>query len=107
MTVPVFVLGCSVPLAPIFEPVGHLSCGETRRFSQFTLLPRRRIRIVAVPVAQYGTALLFETVRRLLAVPNGARQGELASHAVFAHCTQRTTAQLFSFDVVRLEPQRL
>ena len=101
------MLGCSVSLAPVFEPVGHLGGGESRGFGQFALLSRRRVGIVTVPVAQHGTALLLETVRRLLAVPNGARQGELASHAVLAHCSQRTAAQFLRFDVVRLERRRL
>ena len=104
---PILVLGGPIPLPAVLKPVGHLSGGESRRFRQLTLLARARVGIVAVPVAQDGSGLFFEAVARLLAVPDGPGQGELASDSVLAHGAQRPPAQLFRLDVVRLEPQRL
>ena len=99
---PVFVLCCSVPLAPIFKPIGHLRCGQSGCFGQFTFLSRWRVGIVSVPVAQYRTALLFETVGRLFAVPNCARKWELATDAVLANGSQWTSTQFLGFDIMRL-----
>lgn len=104
---PVFVLGGAVSLPSVFEPIGHLGGGQSGGFGQLALLSRRRVRVVAVPVAQHRTRLLLETVARLLAVPNGARQRELASHAVLAHRAQRSPAQFLRLDVVSLQPESL
>jgi len=62
---------------------------------------------VGVPLPQDAPALLLEAVARLLAVPDGARQGELSPHAVLPHSAERTASQLLRLDVVRLEPQLL
>lgn len=101
------MLGSSVSLPPVFEPVGDLGGGETGGFGQFALLARRRVRIVAVPIAQHRSRFLFETVARLFAVPDRPRQRELSSHAVLSHSAQRSSAQLLRLDVMRFEPQGL
>ena len=70
---PVLVLGRAVPLPPVLEPVGHLGGGEPRGLGQLALLPRRRVRVVLVPVPQHGPRLLLEAVARLLAIPDSPR----------------------------------
>ena len=78
------MLGGSVALPPVFEPVAHLGRREARVLRQFLFLPRRRIRIGLVPLAQHRARFFLETVRRLLAVPDGAWQRELATYPVFS-----------------------
>ena len=62
---------------------------------------------MVVPVPQRGPRPLLEAVRRLLAVPDGARQRELASDAVLPDGAERPASQLFSLDVVSAKPQGL
>ena len=85
MLLPVFMFSGSVPLPAIFEPIGNLRGGEPGGFGQLALLTRRRVGVVGVPLPQHRARLLLEAVRRLLPVPDGPRQGELASHPVLAH----------------------
>lgn len=49
----------------------------------------------------------LETVRFLLAVPNGARQRELLADPVLLHRPQRPPSQPFGLPVVRVQPQFL
>lgn len=67
------MLGGTVPLSPVFEPIADLRGGEAGALRQFSLLARRRIRIGGVPIPQDAPGLLLEAVRRLLAVPDRAR----------------------------------
>lgn len=59
------------------------------------------------PIPKDGSRLFFETITRLLAVPNGPWQRKLATDPVLANGAQRPTAQFFSLDVVRFQPKRL
>ncbi|TNN43181.1 hypothetical protein EYF80_046628 [Liparis tanakae] len=104
---PFLCLRGSVSLPSVLEPVADLRGGESRGLGQLSLLPRGRVRVVGVPLPQDAPALLLEAVARLLAVPDGARQGELPPHAVLPHGAERTASQLLRLDVVRLEPQLL
>lgn len=49
----------------------------------------------------------LETVRFLLAVPNGAGQWELLADPILFHGPQRPPSQPFRFSVVRVQPQFL
>ena len=102
-----FSLGCSVPLSTILEPVADLRSGQARLLGQLSLLARGRVGIFRVPLPQNDARLLLEAITRLLAVPDRARQGELASNAVLPDGSERLTAQTFGLDVVRLQPQLL
>ena len=62
---------------------------------------------MGVPLPQNAPALLLEAVARLLAVPDGAGQGELSPDAVLPHGAERAASQLLRLDVVRFEPQLL
>jgi len=79
---------------------------EAGDLGQLSLLARRRVRVVVVPVPQRRARPLLEAVRRLLAVPDRSRQRELAPDAVLADGAQRTTAKLLSLDVMRLTETR-
>lgn len=85
------MLGGAVPLPPVLEPVGHLRRGESGGLRQLPLLPGTGIGVVFVPVPQHAPGLLFEAVAGLLAVPDGAGQGEFPPDTVLAHCAQRPT----------------
>jgi len=104
---PVFGLCSTVSLTPVFEPVGHLRGRQASRLRQLSLLSRRRVRVVGVPVSQHGSRLLLETVRSFLSVPDCARQREFTSDAVFPDRAERSSAQLFGLDVVAFQPKRL
>jgi len=106
-TLPVFRLGSTISLSPVLEPVRHLCRRQPSRLGQLPLLPRRRVRVVSVPVSQHRPRLLLETVRRLLAVPDSARQREFTPDAVFPDGAERSSAQFFRLDVVTFEPERL
>lgn len=67
------VLGGAISLSSVLEPVADLRGGETGALRQFSLLPRRRVRVGGVPIPQDAPGLLLEAVRRLLAVPDRAR----------------------------------
>ena len=84
----------AVPLSSVLEPVADLRGRQAGRLGQLALVARRRVRVVRVPLAQHRTRPLLEAVRRLLAVPDGARQRELLAHAVLADGAQRTTSLL-------------
>jgi len=101
------VLGGPVSLPPVLEPVGDLGGRQAGGLGQLALLPRRRVRVVAVPVAEHRSRLLLEAVAGLLAVPDGPRQRELSAHPVLAHGPQRPPAQLLRLDVVGLQPEGL
>lgn len=60
-----------------------------------------------VPVAKDAARLLLEAVGGLLAVPDGARQRELAANPVLADRAQRPAADLLRLQVVRLHPEAL
>ena len=60
-----------------------------------------------VPVAENGARLLLEAVARLLAVPDGARQWELAAHAVLADSAERASFHVLGLHVVSGEPELL
>ena len=102
-----FGLGGSVSLPSVLEPVADLGGGETRLLRQLALLPRGRVGVLSVPLTQDDSRLLLEAVARLLAVPYGPREGELAPNAILAHGTQRLSAETFGLDVVCLQPQLL
>lgn len=73
-TVPSLLLGrCPVALASIFEPVGHLGQRQSSFFGQSAFLVGRRVPILSVAIFQSGARFLFETVNRLLAVPDRLR----------------------------------
>lgn len=97
----------TIPLPSVLEPVADLRRGEARGLGQFSLLSRRRIRVVSVPLFKHTSALLLKTVAGLLSIPNAARQRELSAHSVLSHCAQRTTAQFLRFDVVSFQPELL
>lgn len=67
------MLGGAVSLPPVFEPIADLRGGETSALRQFSLFARRRIRIGGIPIPQNAPGLFLKTVRRFLAVPDGAR----------------------------------
>ena len=60
-----------------------------------------------VPFSEHIARLLLKAVARLLAVPNGARQRKLATHSILAHGAQRSPLYIFSFEIVRRQPQLL
>jgi len=74
---------------------------------QRLLFARRRVRIARVAVLEKRPRLLLEAVGRLLSVPDGRRQGKLASDAVLADGSERPTARVLGLGVMRLEPERL
>jgi len=78
------MLGGAVPLSPVFEPIADLRGGKAGVLRQFPLLARRWIRIGGIPIPQDAPGLFLETVGRLLAVPDGARQRELAAHSILS-----------------------
>ena len=78
------MLGGSIPLPAVLEPVADLRRGQARGLGQLLLLARRRIRIRDVPLLQHFPRLLLEAVRRLLAVPDRPGQGEFTPHPVLA-----------------------
>ena len=96
-----------VPLSAVLEPVADLRRCQPSYLGQSALFPRRRIRIPSVAILQDRSGLLLETVRRLLAVPYRRWQRVLSPVAVFTYSAERSTARLFGFCVVRLEPERL
>ena len=81
---PFFVLGGPVPLPPILEPVRNLRRRQAGRFGQLAFLPRRRVSVGHVPLAQRRARLLLEAVGRLLAVPDRPGQRVLPTDSVFA-----------------------
>jgi len=97
----------AVSLAPVLEPVADLCRGQAGGCGQVALVTRCRVRAARVPVTQRRPRPLLEAVRRLLAVPDGARQRELAPDAVLADGAERPTATLFCLHVMRSQPQRL
>lgn len=101
------MLCCPVPLPTVFKPVRNLRSCKSGGFSQFPLLPRAWVRIVCIPIPEYGATLLLEAVGCLFSVPDGPRQRELAANSVLANCAQRPSPHLLRFDVVRLQPECL
>ena len=73
------LLGSSIPLATILEPVRHLRQGESGFLGQIPLFVRCRIPIGLVGVFEYLPGFLFETVDCLFAVPDGFWERILAS----------------------------
>lgn len=67
------MLGGTVSLSPVFEPITDLRGGKAGALRQLSLFAGRRIRIGSVPIPQDAPGLLLEAVRRLLAVPDRAR----------------------------------
>jgi hypothetical protein len=67
------MLGGTISLSPVFEPITDLRGGKAGALRQFSLFARRRIRIGGVPIPQDAPRFLFEAIRRLLAVPDRAR----------------------------------
>lgn len=67
------MLGGTISLSPVFEPITDLRSGKAGALRQFSLFARRRIRIVGVPIPQDAPRLLFEAIRRLFAIPDCAR----------------------------------
>ena len=103
----VLALGGAVTLSSVLEPVADLSRRQSSQFGEVLLLARRRVRVVRVPLSQRRPRLLLEAVRSLLAVPDGARQRELATHAILAHGAQRTAASLLRLRIVSLRRIRI
>jgi len=103
----VFLLGCSISLSSIFEPIRNLSYCKSRRLGEFSFFSGTWVRIVLIPVSQDGPRLLLEAVRSLLPVPDCAGQGKLPAHAVLSDRAQRPSTQLLRLNVMRLEPQLL
>lgn len=85
--VPVFGRSGSIALPSIFEPIPNLCWRQTGRLSQFTFLCRIWIWILQVPFAQQTTCALFEAMRFLFAIPDGAGQRELFAHTILVNGT--------------------
>lgn len=128
-----FLLSSTVPLSSIFEPVAYLRCGESGGLGEFAFLSwcwiwirvvplgEQRVMLELVekqlvdfrvekelkghlPITKNNTRFFFETVGRLFAVPDCARQRKLASNSVLAHGAQCPAALLLGLHVVRSEP---
>ena len=98
---------CTIPLPPIFEPVANLRGRKPGLFRKLSLFAGGRIWVLRVPLAQDDTRLLLEAIARLLAVPNGTGQRELATNAVLSHGSQGFGTNPLGLDVVSLQPQLL
>ena len=107
MRVPVLSSSSAVPLPAVFEPIADLRRCQTGGLRQLALLGRVGVRILKVPLAEEGSGPLLEAVGLLLPVPDGPRQRELFPHAVLVHRTQRSSAELLRFLVVRFQPHGL
>lgn len=60
-----------------------------------------------LPVSENRSGFLLEAIARLLTIPDGSGQGELAADAILANSTERPPPEFFRLDIVRLEPQCL
>ena len=98
---------CPVPLPPIFEPIWDLSGCEPRRFCQFPLLSRTRIRVMVIPFAQHLSRLLLEAVWSLFPVPDRSWQRKLSPDSVLSDGSERPTPHLFRFYVMGFHPKHL
>lgn len=74
---------------------------------QFPFLARVWIWVLKVPLPQQAPCPLFETVRLLLAVPDGSRQRKLLPHSVLIDRSERTAAELLGLLVVSFQPHSL
>lgn len=104
---PVFGGGRSVSLPTVFKPVPYLSRREAGCLGQFPFFGRVWVWVLQVPFSQQAAGPLFETVRFLLAVPDGPGQGKLLTDAVLIDRPQWATPQFLGLLVVRFEPHRL
>ena len=91
------MLGGSVPLAAVFEPIADLREGEAGLLGQGALLVGRRVAILAVAVLEGGAGLFLEAVDGLLTVPDGLGQRVLAAQTVLVHRPQRSVPHLLRF----------
>lgn len=104
---PVFCCRCSVSLPPVFKPVSDLCRSESSGLRQFPFLARVGIRVLQVPLPQQTACPFLETVRLLLAVPDGSGQRKLLAHSVLIDGSERAPPQLLGLLVVSLEPHGL
>ncbi|TNN43183.1 hypothetical protein EYF80_046630 [Liparis tanakae] len=94
-----------VGLAAVDGDSAELS--ESSGLSQFPFLAGVWIRVLKVPLPQQAPCPLFETVRLLLAVPDGPRQRKLLPHPVLIDRSEGTTAELLGLLVVCFQPHGL
>ena len=97
----------SVSLPSVLKPVPDLCRSESSGLRQFPFLAGVRIGVLKVPLPEQAARPLLETMRLLLAVPDGSRQRELLPHPVLVDRSEGTTSELLRLLVVRFEPHGL
>lgn len=99
--------GVPIALPAVLEPVADLGEGEAGDLGQVPLLGGRRVAILLVELLERVARLLLETIHRLLAVPDGAGQGEFPAQPVLVHGAQRPAPGALGLGVARLVPELL